>query len=232
MSNRVFKHTGDLGDIVAALPSIRALGGGNIVICPQGTGQGRESLKGARFESIKPLLEAQPYIGRVEWQDTPQECTHDFSGFRVNQQYGENLLDWQGRFMGVTPSHDPWLTCIRSGKSLGRTVIARSQRYHNPGFPWHVVLHKHRNCLFVGLESEHFEFCRTVGRVEFMPTNNLLELAEVIAGANLFVGNQSCPYWVAAGLGVPIIQESWPHSPNSQVHRPNAKYLIRGPFSL
>lgn len=221
-----------MGDIVAALPTMRSLGGGDIVISSPSGNQGRESLLGDRFESLRMLLEAQPYIGKVEWNDSPDGVTHDFSGFRVEQQYGESLLDWQARYVGVKASSDPWLMAIRSPASIGRTVIARSPRYHNPGFPWNAVLSKHRNALFVGLRSEHEEFIRTVGRVDFQPTNNLLELAEVINGANLFVGNQSCPFWIAAGLGVPLIQESWPHSPNSQIPRKNAKYLIRGPFIL
>lgn len=225
-------HSADLGDIIAALPSLRVIGGGNIIIGPPLPRQGRETLKGARFDALRPLLEAQPYVHRAEWQDEPHGFTHDLREFRSKAEYGESLLSWQGKHLGLSPSTDPWLQAVRSPVSLGRTVIARSQRYHNDGFPWNVILAKHRNCLFVGSEGEHQEFVRTAGNVEFYPTKDLLELAEIINGSHLFVGNQSCPFWIAAGLGVPLIQESWPNDPNSQVRRSNARYLIRGPFTL
>lgn len=230
----VFSHSGDLGDVIAALPAIREMGGGDIVLCPSsGKDQGRESLHGARYEAIKPLLLAQPYIHDVRWEKDPKNVTHDMRGFRVNYQLGESLLDWQARFLGIEASDAPWLTAVRSSVSIGRTVIARSLRYHNPGFPWHVILNKHRNVLFVGTEEEHKAFQVFAGRpIDYHPTKNLLELAEIIGGSHLFVGNQSCPFWIAAGLGVNLIQESWPHSPNSQIRRPNARYMIRGPFSL
>lgn len=230
--NHVFCHRGDLGDIVACLPTIRALGGGSIVIGPQtGTNQGRESLKGGRFEAIRPLLESQPYIDRVEWSDTPRDFTHDFTDFRQNWISEESLLDWQARHLSVKASTDPWLAVFRSPVAFNRIVIARSLRYHNPIFPWFAILAKHKNPLFVGTKEEHSDFERKMGRaVEHHPTQNLLELAEVIAGTHLFVGNQSCPFWIAAGLGVPLIQESWPHSPNSQIKRPNARYALRGAF--
>lgn len=230
----VFVHSGDIGDIIAALPTISALGGGDIIITERldGKMKGRESMKGSRFEAIQPLLEAQPYIGNVSWQDAPARFTHDFRDFRNDEQYGESLLDWQARYLGVEASTAPWLQCRRSPVSLGRPVIARSLRYQNPGFPWNVVLSRHKNPIFVGLPEEHAAFEKTGNRAEFIETKNLLECAEIIAGADIFIGNQSAPFWIAAGLGVRLIQEGWPQQPNSQVRRPNARYLIRGPFSL
>lgn len=230
----VFCHSGDLGDCIAALPTMKALGGGDVICGPiiAAKFHGRESLKGARFDALKPLLESQPYIGKVEWQDEPRGFSHDLREFRQDERMGESLLDWQARHLGMSVASDPWLSAIRSPVAIGRTVIARSLRYRNRGFPWNVVMHKHRNCLFVGTEEEHDDFKRAIAPVEFHPTKDLLELAEVIAGAHLFVGNQSCPFWIAAGLGVQIIQETFPQSPNSQIKRPNARYLMRGPFTL
>lgn len=76
-SERTFAIAGDIGDCIAMLPSIRHMGGGHVVITPPppgvGTGQGfcRESMQGARYESIKPLLECQPYIHSVSWGRLP-----------------------------------------------------------------------------------------------------------------------------------------------------------------
>lgn len=228
-----FLSTGDLGDAIAMLPCVRSAGKSNIVFCPQTKPmQGRESMKGGRFEAIRPLLEAQPYIGKVEWKENPAKASHDMRDFRQAWAPGENLIELQARYIGLEVSDAPWLQCMRSPASLGRPVFARSPRYHNPQFPWHVCMTKYRNALFVGAKGEHEAFEAAFGRVEFCPTGDLLALAEVIAGCSIFVGNQSCPFWIAAGLGVPLIQECWPHDPNSQVRRPNARYLMRGPFIL
>lgn len=213
---------------------MKALGGGDIILGPiiAAKFHGRESLKGERFDALKPLLEAQPYIGSVKWMDEPSGFSHDFRDFRQDEQMGESLLDWQARHLGMTVSSEPWLIALRSPITMARTVISRSLRYQNQQFPWNAVMAKHRNALFVGTEEEHTAFKRTIGPIDFHPTKDLLELAEIIAGAHLFVGNQSCPFWIAAGLGVQIIQETFSLSPNSQVKRPNARYLMRGPFTL
>lgn len=235
IQNNAFYFTGDMGDVVAGLPSVRALGGGDIFIGPPGKDQARESLKGKRFDAIKPLLRAQPYVYGVSWTDEKEmfNYSHDLSTFRHDWIAEESLLDWQARHLGVTASTDPWLQCMRSHISSGRTVVARSMRYRNPGFPWHAIMQKYRNCIFVGTPEEHKSFTREISSaVEYVPTENLLQLAEVIAGSHLFVGNQSCPFWIAAGLGVNLIQESWPQSPNSQIRRPNARYLIRGHMTI
>lgn len=228
-SERVFGHRADLGDIVAALPSIRAMGGGKLVIGPVADeknpiAQGRASLRGERFQSLKPLLEAQPYISSVEWvEELPSGCV-DFSTFRVNHIYGENLAQWQARHVGVKISEEPWLNI--SAPKHHRAVFARSLRYRDPHFKTELKrqVEKNRNGIFVGLPEEYQDFSSMFGRLEYRQTRNLLELAQIIAGCSVLVCNQSCPYWIGAGIGVSIIQETWHHDPNSRILRPNCLY--------
>lgn len=230
--SRTFFHTGDLGDIIASLPIVRAMGGGEYLIGYRDRGC-RESLKGARFEAIKPLLEAQPYIERAAWVDTPPLGAVDFSTFRHDHKQGENLIAWQARHVGANYSDAPWLIAPKSPRTTGRTIFARSLRYHSPTFPWDKALNRFPNPLFVGLPDEYIHFQTKWGRpIENVVAINLLELAQMIAGAEMFVGNQSCPFWIAAGLGVPLIQESWAHDPNSVVERPNARYALNGSLPL
>lgn len=223
-----FGHTGDLGDIIAGMPVMRALEGGSVVLSNNHAviNSGRENLHGARYEAIKPLLEAQPYISGVEWRDSLEGVTHDFSVFRHHERFGENIIDSQARHFGMQVDNTPWLTVTPSQKLKGRVVMARSQRYHSDWFPWReIAALVGDTALFVGMPSEHAEFEQTIGRsIEHVLTENLLELAEIIAGSKLFIGNQSCPFWIAAGLGVPIIQEVLPNIPNAIVVRNNAFY--------
>jgi ADP-heptose:LPS heptosyltransferase len=60
--------------------------------------------------------------------------------------------------------------------------------------------------VFIGLPAEHAEFNKALGwNIPHQPTTTLLEVAEYIAGANVFIGNQSVALSVAIGLGHPDI---------------------------
>ena len=61
----------------------------------------------------------------------------------------------------------------------------------------------------------------------FHPTRDLLQAAEVIAGAELFIGNQSCPRAIAEGLKVAVVQETDRSRDNCHWERPNAWYGYR-----
>lgn len=228
----LFGHSGDLGDVIASLPIVRALGGGDYVLFDREKGH-RESLRGARYEALAPLLLAQPYIDSVAWADAPPQTPYDFSTFRHDHIPGQNLAQWQSRHVGVTISEAPWLLAKPSSRSAGRVIFARSQRYHNPHFPWDKALVRFKDPLFVGLPSEYMAFQTKWGKpIENYQAANLLELAELIAGCSLFVGNQSCPFWIAAGLGVNLTQETWPQDANSIIERPNARYASNGFFAF
>lgn len=231
MNKRVFYHAGDLGDVIAALPAIRQLGGGRIIIGP---GYCRESMKGARFEAIKPLLMAQPYVTGVEWREERPSRAFDLSVFRQNYRRGESLAHLQARHLGVDNLDvAPWLTAPRNAAYRNRVVFARSPRYHNGFYPWFALIKNYPDALFVGSADEHDSFQREFNRrLERVPTADLLELASLLASARLFCGNQSCPWWIAAGLGIPVFQETWDHDRNSMIVRKNAFYMTGTVFDL
>jgi ADP-heptose:LPS heptosyltransferase len=227
-----FAHTGDLGDVIASLPIVRALGGGHYVCFNRPKGC-RESLRGLRYEALEPLLKAQPYIESVRWSDTVVHPDHDFSTFRHDHIDHENLIQWQARHIGVSVSETPWIIANPSPKTKGRVLFARSQRYHNPKFPWDKIIQRFKDPLFIGLPSEYMAFQTKWGKpLESYMAENLLELAELIAGCELLVCNQSCPYWLAAAVGAPVWQETWPDDMNSIVERDNARFCLNGTFHV
>jgi hypothetical protein len=86
-------------------------------------------------------------------------------------------------------------------------VIHRSPRYHGY-FPWGRVVRKYRGrCVLVGLREEHEAFCGEFGHVPYHRTADWLDLAEVIGGCLLYVGNQSGPYAAAVGLKAVTVLE-------------------------
>ena len=81
--------------------------------------------------------------------------------------------------------------------------------------------------VFVGspLEAQVFQgFGAPKVAIPYEATSNLLELARVIAGAKVFIGNQSAPMAIALGLGQNVIQEVWAQNPNCRLKRHNAIY--------
>lgn len=227
-----FLHRGDLGDIIACLPAIRASGGGELLIAPHQKGvdtmQGRQDLRGARFEAIRPLLELQPYVRAVRWVETVPPGAIDFSTFRQNTILGQSLSHHQARHIGVEISEDPWLHGVKPRPGLaGKIIVTRTARYHNWQFPWRQLVSEHRDrMLFIGLPAEHAEFCKFVGPVEYLPTKSLLEVAEVIAGSQLLISNQTVACWIGLGMGHPLVQEQWPTSRDSMIPRANAQYCL------
>lgn len=228
-----FRHAGDLGDIVASLPVVRYFGGGVLYI--EAADYTRQKLTPDNWCGLDLLLKQQHYIEDVRpWNR--ERVTINLNDFRarltravsINQHVDRSLVDWMLETHQVphTAKETPWLSVepIRVKRVvINRTSTGRKRQhvYHNPLFPWHRVWRKYwDNAVFVGTPHEHRVFCATSGEVPYVMTNNLLEAAQVIAGADLFIGNQSCCHWIAEGLKKNIVLEVWPAGPNSLNNRP------------
>ena len=232
---RVFAIAGDIGDCIAMLPSIRHMGGGHIVITPPppgvGTGQGfcRESMEGARYESIRPLLECQPYIRSVSWGPLPAGAI-DVSHFRTPPHFQENIIQCIARYLKLgRVSEEPWLTVPFEGEvGKGPVVFSRSPRYHQPRMNWQGYVSGIQDSIFIGSPDEHAAFEKYIGRtVKHQKTKDLLEVAKLMMAARFCAANQSCPLWIAMGLGRPFVLEVCPDVSiqNSIVVRENGRWV-------
>lgn len=230
-----FGHSGDLGDIVQFLPIVQQLGGKHSVwLYNQPFTKNIES----RFDLIAPLLMAQPYV-EVVGIGKPQDMDYDVSQFRHRYVHTRTLLASQAEWcnlkygLPIPRGDDTWLT-VKPRKGLKEHIIvARSSRYHNDLFPWkQVVQHYGPRLLFVGLPEEHKDFCTRFGKVEYLPTADLLETAQAIAGSALFIGNQSSPNSVAEGLKHPRIQETNLRVPDCVFPGTGAQYVADGEVLL
>lgn len=247
-----FYHSGDAGDVIYALPVIKALGGGRLYLGPvvnikyeAGT---RLRMTEAAYENLRQLIEAQPYIHSCHFADIYPEglINYNLNEFRIwliDHQTGNywNNPTFKGTLslskvhletFGLSDKVDesePWLTitekaALPDGCDI---VVARSQRYNNLRFPWPQIVGRygHRMC-FVGLDAEYAEFTAVAGKVKIhrVQTANLYEAAKTIAAARLFIGNQSCPFAIAEGFKLPAVQETWDHDPNCMFNRNTALY--------
>jgi predicted O-methyltransferase YrrM len=224
MSDQVFSHSGDIGDLIAALTCVASLGGGRLVLCPQGCTGWRMTPE--RAESLRPLLECQPYVTGVEWNERPEGTNLD--DWRAHYRNHLNLADMVCSAFGQPhwPRERPWLF-VPEARRVARVVFHRSQRWHNPPVveSWRRAWEEYRlDAVFVGLPEEHADFTVAVGPLPYYRTPTFLDLAEAMAGAELVCGNQSSPMWVALALCAPTVQEVCPWCPNAHFQRAYAEY--------
>lgn len=226
-----YKHSGDLGDLWYSLPVIRYYGLGDLYLAVDalkstkcdGT---RSGLTTNLINLAKPLLEAQSYIRECKiWKN--EKVDVDIDIFRKVNLYGDiNLCELILKNSGVPfeASEEPWITCDK--KRVAARVFARSPRYWNPNVDYTEIYNAYKtDAVFVGLPYEHNLFENKVGPIPYYPVKDFLEMAEVINGADVFIGNQSSPMAIAIGLGVKYIQEVCTNCPNCMFSRQNAKYL-------
>jgi hypothetical protein len=197
---------GCAGDILYALAAVKMAGGGEFY-CNSGCNAGWR-LPDATYASVLSLIDAQPYISRTGI--VPEARGIDLDVWRQRPGKALNISDQIAEFLGTEyiPRNDPWLYV--APHPVAPVVLHRSPRYHVAGFPWRRVLATYREAVFVGYLFEYEQFAGEFGHVPFYPTHNYLELAEVIAGCELFIGNQSSPAAIAQGLRVNMVQESFP----------------------
>ena len=228
----VFLHSGQIGDLIAGLSVMRAMGGGRLIVYDHPE---HMRMSGWKWESVQPLLEVQPYLESVCFGSYPfrHQKLVDFTGFRrFHGDSGGNVIKIQARHLGQPdPGPEKWIHgVVPNPGTSGRIICCRSHRYRNYRFPWRKLAKRAgKRVLFIGTDDEHSDFEREVGApVERLECANLLEVAQAIAGSDRFFGNQSSPFWVAAGLNHPLVQEVCLGLPDSVVPFEGAHYCANG----
>lgn len=242
----VFHHSGDLGDVIYGMALAKQLGGGMFFLSEQCRHPFPVAPKvcripdwqqqyGSWHADVIPLMRAQDYIWHAQFtQCTPFSTDVDMNEFRRfympgRPEWGENILDLHFKAFDLAPNHEPWLSVDKVTVPGPRPILVnRTGRYQNDAFPWHGLVRKYsKQMLFVGnrQEAQLFNgFGAPDLTIPWQETRDLHELAQLIAGAKVFIGNQSCPMAIALGLGVNVIQEVWPGNRNCRLKRDNAIY--------
>jgi hypothetical protein len=218
-----FYDSGDFGDTLYKLPTVKAMGGGRYLMGPHSRGKVfglREVMDKPRFDMLAPLLRLQPYLRSVELVDGPPvQCVNLNEMRRWHYpplgHRGASLADrcslWYLNREGLWK--EPWLRVDKPATDVD-VVFNRTTRWQG-NLNWiAVVAALGGRAVFVGTPGEHKEFVGRYGKVPYRATAGLLEAARVIAGAKLFVGNQSACYAMAEGLKVPRLLEICPAAPD------------------
>jgi hypothetical protein len=222
-------HSGNAGDIVYALPTLRLiqkLSGKSMALYlkldqPHRLGPqyshplGDVMLNRRMAEMLLPLLRSQPYIDHAAIHRN--EPVHfDFDKFRRAGMMLDrgDVARWYGLVAGVSPqSHLPWLQVQPDTGFSGSIVVSRSERYRNVLLDYS-ILDRYDDVVFVGVESEYKLMCAVLPRIRWVQVSDFRKLAAIIAGSSLFIGNQSFAYSIAEALKQPRILEVFWQSPN------------------
>ena len=235
-----FKHSGDMGDIIFSLPTVRALcsegailyldpkGGKNEPLV-QGTDRGDYTrLDENSIESLKPLLEMQPYIKEVKvWNG--EKVDYNLDEFRKHIKFN-NLAVSHLEAFNLSHNHinSAWLEVDKSAELEKKKVIARSLRYHGNHIFWsHMKLKgEFEDACYVGLPLEHEAFESTfevsIPRVD---TPTLLDVARVVAGADVVFANQNVVHAIAEGMKKRLFNEVFRIYPAAVFEREGADYV-------
>lgn len=232
---KTFKHSGTFGDIIYGLSLVKQLGGGKLYLqldninritqhyygtLPNPFHRGR--MTESDYEFMKEFMLCQNYIEDFAiWNSVTDKITDDLDLFRpLFVRHPGNYVDvfadvWQINDPGArhTMRNQAWLTVTNPKRIPGKDqIINRTSRWIQPNLnPIYNDLRDQgaeTTALFVGLESEYEKFKTDTGwNIDYYPTRTMLELAEIIAGADQFIGNQSMALSLAIGLGVPFACE-------------------------
>jgi len=223
-----FKHSGALGDLIYSLPMVKHFGGGEFYLhlgqmdwigthyygsAPAPFHQGRMTEQD--FHYMRGFMKAQSYISKFDCLRGDTEITHNLDRFRpVFVGHPTNYIDIYSSVFGVTDPDQqahinttPWLTVPEPTIVEGRDVVVnRTQRWipSEPGPQWATWKHQglESRAMFVGLPEEYNQFREATGwNIPFYATGTMLEVASLIAGSKMFIGNQSSGLALAIGLG-------------------------------
>jgi len=163
------------------------------------------------YNYMQSFMRAQPYITEFDALSPEVEITHNLDRFRpAFVGHPTNYIDLYAQTFDIdqTLSDQPWLSAPAPRPIPGRPiVINRTARWipTTPGPQWAEWRSQgwQEQAVFVGLKDEYQKFqTDTNWSLPWIETTTILELANVIAGSSIFVGNQSSALALAIGLGV------------------------------
>lgn len=227
-----FKHSGNAGDLVYALPALRELRRGRAarlflrLNVPMRAALehplGGVQLNQQMYNRLEPLLTCQPYLSEVRVH-AGEPVDYDLDVFRDSLLLLDRLgsCRWYFHMFGIAADlSQRWLHVDPDQTFSDCIVLARSKRYRNE-FLDYTFLRSYRDVVFVGVRDEYEDMLRSVPNARWVQVKDFLELARIIAGSRLFIGNQSFPYSLAEALKVDRIVELDPLTPNVVPHGSN-----------
>jgi hypothetical protein len=212
-----FRHSGSAGDVIYSIPAILSQGGGRLLLKPNvpahyypgavhPSGHYRLSESIAKF--LVSIFETQPGItAEIDKADT--EIDWDLDEFRrsgINFQSGHIPAYYFYVIPGFYDLSSAWLFYPKQEHQA--IVVNKTSRYSNTNITYKFLNDLDQLIVFVGLQDEYDSFLKDVPKAAYYKTPSGIHLLQAIAGAKVFVGNQSLAFAVAEGLKVPRVLET------------------------
>lgn len=231
-----YRHSGTLGDLIYSLSIVKKMAQNNAMFlvalnnienCVAQYGYRPEEVDSAHrgrftfqdYEWLKPLLKRQSYIADVgTWTQGTTEPDVDLDRFR-----GTLFRGFEGNYVeayhlafqipfSTADYHSTWIEA--DPVAVAPVVVSRTFRYRCPNGDavWKNLADQGQledTAVFVGTPKEHEDFIRATGhRIKYHPVADFLEMANIVAGADLVMANQNFVYSLAMGLGKPAVLET------------------------
>jgi hypothetical protein len=227
---KTYRHSGTLGDLIYSLSVVKKMAVennavflvalNNIENCVAQYGYRPEEVDPAHkgrftyqdYEWLRPLLNRQSYIQDTgTWTHGTPEPDVDLDRFRgvLFRGFEGNYVEAYHRTFGLpfsTPDYStPWLEA--DPVATKPIVVSRTFRYRDPQSDsfWKDMAKQGQldtNGIFLGTDKEHQDFVRVTGvSIPYHPVRDFLELANIVAGADMVMANQNFVYSLAMGLG-------------------------------
>lgn len=191
-----FRHSGKMGDLLYSLILAKSFGKANMYInIPT------ELMNINEANILLPLIKEQPYINKADIYKK-QHFDIDLDEFRLigNTSYAQLSILFLARWHKYVDPAKPWIF-INEPKFVNHIIINRTERYMGRLDYGSIIRTYPDKCTFIGTEQEHTAFQNFFHcELPYYKTNDLLEAAQVIAGANIFIGNQSVCWAIAEGM--------------------------------
>lgn len=225
--NLSFKHSGNAGDIIYALPNIK-------YICEKNNCRaevfihlnqpssfdekshpiGNVMMNQIMYDMLRPLLLQQDYIQNVEEYQPDVEIDYDLDKFRTDNKNlsAGNISKWiEVSYPELRGNLNEPSIKVPSVKN-DYILVNRTSRYNNLFIDYTIL--DNENVWFIGTEKEFKQFTLHVKNIRHLVVDDFLQLAQYIAGCKLFIGNQSMPFAIAEQLKVKRILEQYIYAPN------------------
>lgn len=256
MQTANFSHTGNIGDVWAAIPAMRQfhlMTGKSInlylvkdvygeyykgAVHPTKDETGKNVMLNAKMiEMMIPVLMAQGFINEVititeeEYRNTNILCHLEWIR---EANVGMPSFPIQKWYTTIFPDldfdlADKWLEIPDAEKDLaaGKIMITRSERYNNNLVDYSFLKPYEDDLLFCGTMREYNNFCMSYDlNIRKFNVNDFLELAQAIKQCKFHISNQTQAFQFSEGLKTPRILEASTIAPNCIPVGKDAHYFL------
>jgi len=241
-----FKASANIGDLIYTLPAIKAVckdrNAKARIMCgldqPTEYQMGPHPLGNLMFTRnsyaiSRPLIMEQPYIYDMEIWEGQREVHFDIDSMRddtkgLGMPHTEIrqwcMMKFPELAFGASIA-EPWLERPQEG-GQPYVVVNITQRYRTQSPDYSFLENCGLPIIFIGILDEYNLFIKQCRTAKYMKTKDYLEVAKVISGSKLFIGNQSSCFAVAEGMAHPRLLEICHAATNVVPATPNGIPLV------